>query len=198
MPQRKSNRRKRRKAGANMVYTGPLKLYNAVRPRIFTVEATCATYAATTGAGAINFTFTLGQFGFAGATYPLTCQFTSNGSYQVRAVGATVYYDPLFGPSTANGSGAGVAAVVHESTITPSIVNVLGILGWKSIRHGAPFKLQWRASNINESLWYSGSTSSLATSPSPGFNMVAATTGGAASITIGEIYFSFILQVREQ
>lgn len=180
-------------------YRGPMKLYSSVRPRILTVEATATTYIATTGAGAMNYNFTMGQFGFSGATYPLTCPMTSTSSYQVRCVAATSYYSPIYGPSVANGSGTGVAAVVHESTLSSiTIANVLGILGWKRVRHGTPFKLQWRCQNINESLWYSGGTSSLASSPSPGFLMVAATTGGATSLTIGEAFFSLVLQVREQ
>jgi hypothetical protein len=202
MGKRAIKRTRRTKKGGNMMtvgYKGPMKLYNPVRPRILTVEATATTYAATTGAGAINFSFTMGQFGFSGATYPLTCPMTSTSSYQVRCVAATAYYTPIFGPSHASGVGTGVAVTVHESTLSSvTITNVLGILGWKRVRHGSPFKLQWRCQNINESLWYSGGTASLASSPSPGFLMVAATTGGAVSITIGEIFFSLVLQVREQ
>jgi hypothetical protein len=180
-------------------YTGKLRLYSSIRPRIFTIEGTASTYIATTGAGVLNFNFTMGQFGFSGATYPIITQFSSNSSYQVRAVAATCSYVPLYGTSAAYGAGCGVAAVVHESTlVTVNIANVLSILGWKHVRVGAPFKLVWRSQNINESLWYSGGTSSLASSPSPGFLMVAATTGGVASQTVGEAFFSFILQVREQ
>jgi hypothetical protein len=200
MAKRNKRQRRSKKTGQmSVTYRGPMKLYNPIKPRILTVEATATTYAATTGAGAINFSFTMGQFGFSGATYPLNCQFASNSSYQVRCVAATAYYTPIFGTSHASGVGTGVAVTVHESTLSSTtIASILGILGWKKIRHGSPFSLQWRCQNINESLWYSGGTSSLASSPSPGFLMVAATTGGAVSITIGEIFFSLILQVREQ
>jgi hypothetical protein len=180
-------------------YTGKLKLFSSLRPRIFTIEGTSTTYIATTGAGALNFNFNMGQFGFSGATYPIVTQFTSNSSYQVRMVAATVSYVPIFGPSAANGAGCGVATVVHESTLASvTISTVMSVLGWKHVRVGAPFRLIWRCQNVNESLWYSGAASSLAVSPSPGFIFVAATTGGVASQTVGEAFFSFILQVREQ
>jgi hypothetical protein len=180
-------------------YMGPMRLYNAMKPRIFTVEATATTYIATTGAGAMNFNFTMGQFGFSGATYPLTCQIASTSSYQIRCVAATALYSPIFGPSHVSGVGTGVAVTVHESSLASvTLGGVLGVLGWKRVRHGSPFTLSWRCQNVNESFWYSGGTSSLASSPSPGFLMVAATTGGAVSITIGEVFFSLVLQVREQ
>jgi hypothetical protein len=147
----------------------------------------------------MNFSFTMGQFGFSGATYPIVTPFASNSSYQVRAVAAKVVYSPIYGTSSTNGAGTGVAVCVHESSISATTIPVvMSMLGWKTVRHGKQFMLDWREQNINESLWYSGAASSLAVSPSPGFLFVAATTGGVASQTIGEAFFSFILQVREQ
>jgi hypothetical protein len=200
MVQRNKRTRHSKRSGRMSVgYMGPMKLFKAMKPRIFTVEATATTYIATTAAGAMNFNFTMGQFGFSGATYPLTCQMASNSSYQVRCVAATALYSPIFGTSHASGIGTGVAVTVHESSLASvTLGGLLGVLGWKRIRHGSPFILQWRCQNVNESLWYSGGTSSLSSSPSPGFLMVAATTGGATSITIGEVFFSLVLQVREQ
>jgi hypothetical protein len=182
-----------------------LRLYNPLKPRIFHCEGVAAISIATTAAGVINYVFHKGDFGFAGATYPIGInQMFSESTYQVRMLAATMKWAPFLGRSASQaigptGAGSGLCSLFHESS-TPTInyFDLLSALGWQIVYNGKPFSHSWREQNVSESLWYSGAAVSLSTTPDPGFAFCFYTTGGPVSQAMGTVFFSFVMEVRCQ